>query len=231
MASEALPAAAALGADPAGPTARAAGEAAAGAAWGGAVDRSLRPPPPRRGQPTRGQPALPAESVDRAGGADDLGRQALERTDGALKRILLEQAAVLDRPADAAARVGPGRGEWTAELPIATAAGTGVMQMTVERDGGRDPTKAGEAAWRVRFSLDVEPVGPVHARIGLSGERMSIGLWIERPEMAARLAEDIGTLRGALEAAAIPVDGVHVAVGQPVAAKPAASAHFVDVSL
>jgi hypothetical protein len=207
-------------------------EAGAAAAGAGAADRLLRPPPPRRGQPTRGQAALPVDGADGSGGVEALGRRALERTDGALKRILLEQAAVLDRSVDET--VGGATAEWTAELPLATRTGTSVVQMTVERDGGRRGSERGATgtAWRVRFSLDVEPLGPVHARVGLAGERLSIGLWVERPEAAARLAEEIGGLRGALEAAAIPVEGLHVAVGRPAVAKASSDGrHFIDVSL
>jgi hypothetical protein len=220
------------GLDPSGLGAAASANAA-GLAAGAIADRVMRPPPPRRGQPTRGQAALAPETAADADAVTALGRRALERTDGALKRILLEQFAVLDRSVDEAAAVGARPAGWTAELPLATGSGTGVVQMTVERDttGGGKGRPEASVAWRVRFSLDVEPIGPVHARIGLSGERMSIGLWVERPEMAERLAAEIGTLGGALEAAAIPVEGLHVQVGQPAATKPSGSAHFIDVSL
>jgi tetratricopeptide (TPR) repeat protein len=53
--------------------------------------------------------------------------------------------------------------------------------------------------------MDVEPLGPVHAQIGFSGERLAIGLWVERPDAAARLGGAVGRLEGALAAAAIPV--------------------------
>ena len=211
-----------------------AGEMAAALAAIGS-DRELRPPPPRRGQTPRGQAAHPIDGIGEDG-LEGLARRALERTEGALSRILLEQFAVLDRRPDDAARPtegGPVR-QWTAELPIATPAGTAVMQMTVERDGGR--TRAGGAAgapaWRVRFSLDVEPLGPVHVQIGLAGEKLAVGLWAERPDAAARLGDDVGRLQGALEAAAIPVESIHLATGRPASGGGATSAgRFVDVKL
>lgn len=211
-----------------------AGEAAAALAALG-PERELRPPPPRRGQAPRGQAALAAETVG-AGGVEGLGRRALERTEGALSRILLEQFATLDRRADDPARPAEagGRREWTTEIPIATPAGTGVVQMTVERDGGRsrDAATPGAAGWRVSFSLDVEPLGPIHARIGLVGEKLSIGLWAERPDAASRLGDDVGRLQGALEAAAIPVESIHLATGRPAAGEATrTSGRFVDVKL
>ena len=201
-------------------------------------DRPLRPAPPRRGVVPRGQAALAPE---RAGEGDEgvaaLGRRALERTEGALQRILLGQYAVLDRHADAdqPAMTAARHGEWTAELPLATRDGTAVVQMTIERDGGRrtGAEVVGEpTGWRVRFALDVEPLGPVTAQIGLAGEHLSIGLWFERPETAARLSGEVGALRGALEAADIPVDAIRVAAGRPAeATRSSTSGRFVDVSL
>jgi hypothetical protein len=197
-------------------------------------ERELKPPPPRRGQAPRGQAAQPIDGVGEDG-VEGLAKRALERTEGALSRILLEQFAALDRRPEDPTRPEAGtQRQWTAEMPIATAAGTGVVQMTVERDGGR--ARPGEASastgWRVRFSLDVEPLGPIHARIGLSGEKLSIGLWAERPDAAARLGDDVGRLQGALEAAAIPVESIHLATGRPASSTAAATAgRFVDVKL
>jgi hypothetical protein len=211
-----------------------AGEVAAALATIGS-ERELKPPPPRRGQAPRGQAAQPIDGVGE-GGVEGLAKRTLERTEGALSRILLEQFAALDRrPEDPTrpAEAGSQR-QWTAEMPIATAAGTGVVQMTVERDGGRarPGEVSGSTGWRVRFSLDVEPLGPIHARIGLSGEKLSIGLWAERPDAAARLGGDVGRLQGALEAAAIPVESIHLSTGRPTSASPAATAgRFVDVKL
>jgi hypothetical protein len=210
------------------------GEAAAALAAIG-PERELRPPPPRRGQAPRGQAALSADTVG-ADGVEGLGRRALERTEGALSRIVLEQFAALDRRNDDGAPSGEVRAsrEWTVEMPLATAAGTGVVQMTVERDGGRGRDPAGQAktGWRVRFSMDVEPLGPIHVQIGLAGEKLAIGLWAERPDAAARLGGDVGRLQGALEAAAIPVESIHLAAGRPASGGPGPTAgRFVDVKL
>ncbi len=200
-------------------------------------DRTLRPPPPRRGQAPRGQAALPVDDLRRGESVEGLGARALERTEGALQRILLEQYAVLDTRGDDAAATAEVRAqqrEWTAELPLATATGTSIVQMTVERDAPEAGATAASSGWRVRFALDVEPIGPVHAQIGLAGEHLSIGLWVERADMAARLADEVGQLRGALEAAAIPVEAIHLSTGAPPTAGRAATAgsgRFIDVSL
>ncbi len=199
-------------------------------------ERAGKIPPPRKGALPIAQDPAVGERADTAEAAEQLGRKTLERADGALQRILLEQWAVLDTSGEAAASVQRGGKEWTAELPLATRDGTSIVQMTVERDGKQGGT-AGEAAkvgWRVRFALDVEPIGPVHAQIGLSGEHLSVGLWIERPEMAEKLAADIGSLTSALSDGGSVLEAVHVAAGEPPATRAEAqssSGHFIDVSL
>ncbi len=200
-----------------------------------ARERGAKPPPPRKGQAPVAQAAAPAETAS-SDGVEGLGRRALERTEGALQRILLEQYVALDTHGDElVAGAARGNREWAAELPLATPNGTSIVQMTVERDGGGAGEREGATAgWRVRFALDVEPIGPVHAQIGLSGDHLSVGLWIERPEMAARLAEEVGQLTAALADSAMTVEPVRVQVGAPPAGRAEAgstSGHFIDVSL
>ena len=43
------------------------------------------------------------------------------------------------------------------------------------------------AIWRARFSLDVEPAGPVHALVSLIGDKTAVRMWAERPATAAQL--------------------------------------------
>ncbi|WP_407051411.1 flagellar hook-length control protein FliK [Methyloraptor flagellatus] len=192
---------------------------------------------PRRGQPLHGQP--PA-ALDPAITADPkrLGAHAAEAAESAVQRIVLEQYASIDpaklsgQPRDADQVRQTGR-EWTFEVPIAARDGTAMMQVRVERDGrGRSgPEAPGEPTIRVRFSIDMEPIGAVHARIGFSGGRLAIGLWAERPEVAAALGAEVGDLRGALEAAALPVDEIRLAAGTPPRDEVKPSTRIVDLSL
>jgi hypothetical protein len=106
-----------------------------------------------------------------------------------------------------------------------------VAQFEVERDGGgADGGTPSDAPphWRARFALDVEPFGPVHAQVTLSGARAGVQLWAERPETALALRAHQDLLRGALELAAYAPE-VAVMTGSP--PKPAAPAGlFVDRS-
>ncbi len=69
-----------------------------------------------------------------------------------------------------AARLDLAAPRWNFEIPFATPQGTAMAQFEISRDGGGNEVEAAKRVWRARFSLDVEPAGPVHALISLSGD-------------------------------------------------------------
>ncbi|MEJ1159044.1 flagellar hook-length control protein FliK [Prosthecomicrobium sp. N25] len=194
------------------------------------------PPPPLRGGPTRGEPPTPSHL---AGDAQprDLARAALGEAEGALSRITLSQIASVppdpEAPAaGAAAQAAPPPAQWTFEVPVRLPEGTGVAQFQVERDGRGAAAEADGPTWRIRFSVDIALVGPVHARLSLVGQHLSVGIWTERPEAADLLAVEVAHLRQALEGASLAVDEIHLAAGRPPQAGDAApgAGRFVDRS-
>ena len=83
--------------------------------------------------------------------------------------------------------------------------------------------------WRARFSLDVEPMGPVHALVALVGGRASVMLWAERPATASRLNEQSTMLSEALRAAELEPADFQFRVGAPPSvARQAAPGRFMD---
>ncbi len=182
-------------------------------------------PPPFRGAALSAQP--PAESSLALDATPrDAAEHLLAATDGALARTTLLQVASLpDQPdlprADAAQR-------WSFEVPFATAQGTAMAQFEVSRDGRSANPDLPARVWRARFSLDVEPMGPVHAMIALTGARASVTLWAERVTTATQLNESAPLLRDALRAAELEPADFQARVGAPPAAKPAAPGRFMD---
>ena len=196
----------------------------------GVANASINPPPPYRGAPLTAQPPVPATLMD-----DPSPRATAERliagTDAALARQTLLQAASLPDAAslDAPRDAGP---RWSFEVPFATAQGTGpgtgIVPFEIARDGGASPGEPQAAAWRARFSLDVEPMGPVHALVTLTGDRASVTLWAERMPTAARLNENAPLLGDALRAAELQPSELTFRVGTPRAARQAAPGRFMD---
>jgi hypothetical protein len=183
------------------------------------------PPPPYRGAPLSAQqPAAPSIAPDTP--PHETAERLLGAADGAIARTTLLQAASLP---DQLQRIDQGGPRWTFEVPFMTPQGTGVAQFEVSRDGRNAKSDAPDATWRARFSLDLEPMGPVHAMIALSGPRTSVTLWAERAATAAQLNEQAPLLNQALRAAELEPADFQFRVGTPpVVARPAAPGRFMD---
>ena len=74
-----------------------------------------------------------------------------------------------------------------------------MAQFEISRDGGGDEVEAAKRVWRARFSLDVEPAGPVHALVSLVGDTTSVRMWAERPATAAQLRAGAGAIEPGAE--------------------------------
>jgi hypothetical protein len=186
------------------------------------------PPPPLRGAPTAAQPPASPTLPPDAPAALAAGR-LLQETDAALARQELLQAASLPE----ALQPGPNRTgvsgpHWLFEIPFTGPHGQGVAQFEVEAEGEGE-ARSWARAWRARFSLDIEPFGPLHAQLSLIGRKAGVALWAERPESAARFGEWRSEIVEALEAADYLADVAVMTGAPPVRSAPPAGA-LVDRS-
>ena len=189
------------------------------------------PPPPFRGALPSAQPiAAPslAPNAPLAASAHHL----LGDTDAAIARqTLLQVASLPDRVDATGARIDPATPRWNFEIPFVTPQGTAMAQFEISRDGGGNEVDAAKRVWRARFSLDVEPAGPGHALVSLSGERTSVRMWAERPATAAQLRAGAAQLSQALTRAELQPGDIVIQDGQPPQAAPARAGHFLDRAL
>ena len=183
------------------------------------------PPPPYRGAPPSAQPVAAASIPDHAAPAD-VAQRLLAQTDGVLARHTLMQIASLPDQAHSGPRTDTQGPQWLFEIPFATRQGTSVAQFEISRDGHAVDTE-GRVIWRARFSLDVEPMGPVHAQVSVLGERAAVTLWAERDTTAARLRASTAMLSEALRKAELEPGDIQCRAGAPVAPRPAAG-RFLD---
>ena len=173
--------------------------------------QAQRPAPPVRDaalSPQAPAPATLPEHADLSALAEHLGPQVEQ----ALARLTLHQLASLPDGASSA---------WMFELPIATPQGTAMAQFEIERDGAGSGGGDAAAPWRARFSIDIEPLGPVHVHVAMSGGKAAVSVWAER-------TDSLDWLRGQGEALAhaLPAEVVFRA-GAPGGATPARG-HFLD---
>jgi hypothetical protein len=184
------------------------------------------PPPPYRGAPPSAQPAVPP-SLPGYAPPGAMAQRLLAETDAALARHTLLQLASLPETGGAASPPAQRGTQWAFEIPFATGQGSAIAQFEISRDGHGAAATEGPSVWRVRFSLNVEPLGPVHALIAVAGERAAVTLWAEREASAARLRAGSGLLADALRGAALAPGDIQFRVGTP-AAPPPAAGRFLD---
>ncbi len=196
-----------------------------------AVARTNTPPPPIAGALPAAQPVMPA-SLDPHTPLDTALRRVLAETEGSLARQTLLQVASLPDRSDGAARSDALQPRWSFEIPFTTPQGTAVAQFEISRDGEEAQSAASASrVWRARFSLDVEPAGPVHALISLQGEKTSVKMWAERPSTAAQLRAGAVQLTTALSRADLIPGDIIIREGSPNAPPPAGAGHFLDRAL
>jgi Flagellar hook-length control protein FliK len=192
------------------------------------------PPPPFRGALPSAQ-AVASASLTPETPLAPAAHHLLADTDAAIARhTLLQVASLPDRidalpqPAQTNDATGP---RWNFEVPFATPQGTAMAQFEISRDGGGTEMDPAKKVWRARFSLDVEPTGPVHALIALVGEKTSVRMWAERPATAEKLRAGSAELSRALAQAELKPGDIVVRDGTPPQPQATSSGHFLDRAL
>jgi hypothetical protein len=193
--------------------------------------RTNTPPPPFRGAQPSAQPvALPSIAPDAP--LATTAHHLLGDTDAAIARqTLLQVASLPDRVDTVGVRIDTSAPRWNFEIPFVTPQGTAMAQFEISRDGGGDETEAVKRVWRARFSLDVEPAGPVHALVSLTGDTTSVRMWAERPATAAQLRAGAAQLSHALSKAELTPGDIVIRDGTPPQSQPAPAGHFLDRAL
>jgi hypothetical protein len=182
-------------------------------------------PPPHRLAQTVPQPPLPA-SLPEDLSAREAAQHLLSKADGALARQTLLQIASLPDEANAA-RPEQSAPRLTLDIPLLTPQGTGVAQLRIEREASKRKGPDIRPLWRANFSIDLEPIGPVHASIALFGERAAVTLYAERDDSAELLREGLPLLEAGLNDAALEAGELLCRSGAPSAPR-SAPGLFVD---
>lgn len=190
------------------------------------------PPPPVRGAPPSAQP-IAAPTIAPDAPLEATAHHLLDDTDAAIARqTLLQVASLPDRTDTSAPMADMTLPRWNFEIPFATPQGTAMAQFEISRDSAEQEVEVAKRMWRARFSLDVEPAGPVHALISLQGETTSVRIWAERHSTAEQLRAGASELSQALSRAELHPGDIVIRDGAPPQAAPAARAgHFLDRAL
>lgn len=213
-------------AEPAGAARPVPPRSAASEAYGGNQEQqAARLAPPRRDGLLTPQPVA-EPSLGPAEKPAVIAQTLLEQTEAALDRVKLAQFASLP-PEGPRAEAQQGA-RWLTELPLAFQAGIAIMPLQIERDPPqRGPASADGPIWRMRFALDVEPMGPLQGVVTLQGRAVGVSLWAEREETSQALRGAVPDLQAALANARFEDGSVDVHTGHPQVRR-AGAGQFLD---
>lgn len=190
------------------------------------TEQAAHVPPPRRDGPLLPQAAT---EPTLAPGEKPLviAETLLDQTEAALDRIKLAQYASLPPESGRQDGTQPAQ-RWLAEIPLAFQHGTAILPLQVERDAPRrDAQGVSLPLWRIRFALDVEPMGPLQGVVTLQGRDVGVTLWAERERTSQLLRGAAPGLETALLRADFASGAVDVHLGHPRVMQPTAG-QFLD---
>ncbi|WP_421982293.1 flagellar hook-length control protein FliK [Roseibium sp.] len=142
---------------------------------------AAQPKPPSRQDPPQGQ-TQPGSRGFLPGSTPQILQAMLKETDAALARVRMTQLVNTGLAGDERAQAASRPMDLVLELPLALGQETGILQLQVGRDGGgQSEDGENEAAWRLRFAMDLTATGPVEAAVSLRGGGTYVSLWVDRP--------------------------------------------------
>lgn len=145
-------------------------------------------------------------------GASGLAQNLIDKADNAIARHDILQAVSLpDTQGDRPMRL-------VFDIPLQTPQGLHVAQMAIERDGRNDSDDPEQKTWRASFSIDLEPLGPVHATVAMQGGRAAVTFLAERRDSAHELREHLPMLQAAFGEAALEAGELECREGTPMRA-------------
>jgi Flagellar hook-length control protein FliK len=123
------------------------------------------------------------------------------------------------------------------ELPVAFGQQTAMAGFRIEREKRRAKEANGQPIdiWGVRFAIDADVLGPVHAHVRLAGQTISVSLWAEDTATHSAFVAAIPMLEAALADNALEIGDLMVFPGRPAEPKRASQGqtlqgHFLDRS-
>ncbi|MDD3517414.1 MAG: flagellar hook-length control protein FliK [Chromatiales bacterium] len=163
------------------------------------------PPPPAPGAQPVPQPRVAIEPT--LLNIEQLVQTLRHETESALARITLHQLSSLDQGASEAQR-------WLLELPLRNQDGVDLLHMKLEGERQRRG-KNGERIWSAMLAVDLPGLGPLTARIGLIGERITAYFWAEAPHTVDLIETHLERLRSALSTHGLEVTELSCRIGKP----------------
>jgi hypothetical protein len=194
------------------------------------VARTDAPPePPRRDAGPAAQrpvpPALPANADPK-----NVVATVRHEAEQALERAKLQSYVAIPEQRVSATDI-PRPQQMQFELPVAFGQQTAMMGVRVERERRKRREEGGSIdVWGIRFAIETDEIGAVHAHLRLSGQVLNVSLWADEAATHRAFIDALPMLEAGLRDAALEVGELTVFSGKPQEARKPVSGHFLDVS-
>jgi hypothetical protein len=171
------------------------------------ADTAMHAPVPTSAGPLTPLPGTPAtfalaETVPQH--MNELSRQ----TEGAVSRLSTLQIAN-------SAQEGSSAQAMLVEIPVRHDDRASMLRLRIEREAGRERDQRSDATWTLEAALDLGAVGPLHARVTLTGHRIGVQLRAASPAFVDVLASRTTELEAMLRESGLEVDRVVCLHGLP----------------
>jgi hypothetical protein len=151
--------------------------------------------------------ASPAAGGERAGERLALLTELIAQVEGGLARVVLNQLASL--PQDE-----PAQQLWQLDIPVRQPNGEETVRLQIERESAANPREEAGERWKVTIDFDIDPIGPVRARLTLTGEEISSRFTAQLAATAERIEGSMHLLESALLRAGFKVVNLSATHGE-----------------
>ena len=158
------------------------------------------PPPDRHSRPR--VPNVAATSIQTH---MDIG-ELLDTVESALSRHRLNQLESLPQKHDAS-RI------WLMEIPLKDTDNYSLLQIRIEQDNKE--AQSSEQTWTIELGISIEPLGPIHAKLTLIHDSVSVSVWVEQPKAEHQLQQGKDLLLSRLRQLGLKADQVQIFSGYP----------------
>jgi hypothetical protein len=171
------------------------------------------PETPRTGSERQGKPIMNDQDAgDDAPSDGPLGSQAhlkglLDKAEGALARLILDQLASLPRN-DAEQKA------WHIQIPFLDGRHADAVKLSIAREG-RPGSPAEQAYWSVVLELNPPNLGTLHSRITLVGRRIETYFWSGSESVSNLVRSHLDLLAARLQHAGLEVGRLDTIAGPP----------------
>lgn len=126
-----------------------------------------------------------------------------------------------------------GNAVWRIDLPVRDANGDAqLLHLQIEEEPPARQEGETVQQWTMRVDLDIQPLGPMHAKVTLIGERVHTVIWAEREHTLALLQGNVDWLQSQLARAGLDASDVQCLAGRPVVnANAITDAPLVDLTV